>query len=338
MRHVDTASTDQSIRVWAYDADGAAITGEAYNSAGIAASVVVRSAGRIVSTTALTLVARTSVGVHRDSAFTEVGSGGYVIDLPDSYFATAGREVSVTLASTAITGGYVLSESLEVSAALATKAVVDSIAVALAGMSPVEPTGVTVFELLEQILDSTGTGARTVTVTVNDGTTALQNAKVRLTDGANTYTGLTNASGVVTFNVDDATYTVSITKSGYSFAGTTLVVDGTEAVTYSMTVTSVTPPTEPSLSAVEVMCLSATFTAQSGIAIDFRLAAIPSGDQNRAMPSAKVTVTSDADGIARWEAPQGATIEYKRGSTQVWTKVVLDNDSVTNVQSVIGSP
>ena len=98
----------------------------------------------------------------------------------------------------------------------------------------------------------TGTGARTVTITVNDGSTVLQNARVRLTEGANTYTGLTNASGVVTLNVDDATYTVAITKIGYSYAGTTLVVDGTEAVTYSMTTISVTPPDDPALCAVTI--------------------------------------------------------------------------------------
>lgn len=113
-RAVTTSSTDQSIRVWAYNSSGAAITGEAYNSAGIAVSVVVRSAGRIVSTTALTLVARSGAGVHTDSAFTEVGAGEYVVDLPDSYSATAGRDVSVTLTSTAISGGYVLSETLSV--------------------------------------------------------------------------------------------------------------------------------------------------------------------------------------------------------------------------------
>lgn len=87
---------------------------------------------------------------------------------------------------------------------------------------------------------TTGSGARTVTVTVNDGSTALQNARVRMTEGANTYTALTNASGVATFNLDDATYTVAITKAGYSYAGTTLVVDGTEAVTYSMSVVTIT--------------------------------------------------------------------------------------------------
>lgn len=113
-RSVITGSTDESIRVWAYNSAGVAITGEAYNSAGIAVSVVVRSKGRIVSTTALTLVARSGAGVHTDSAFTEVGSGEYVIDLADSYFATANRDISVTLTSTAITGGYVLSQTLAV--------------------------------------------------------------------------------------------------------------------------------------------------------------------------------------------------------------------------------
>ena len=108
----------------------------------------------------------------------------------------------------------------------------------------------TLSDQIDGLSASTGSGARTVTITVNDGTTALQNARVRLTEGANTYTGLTNASGVVTFNLDDATYTVGITKSGYSYAGTTLVVDGTETRTYSMTVVTVTPPDDPALCAV----------------------------------------------------------------------------------------
>ena len=113
-RAVTTSAVDQSIRVWAYNSSGVAITGEAYNSAGIAVSVVVRSAGRILSTTPLTLVARSGAGVHTDSAFTEVGAGEYVVDLADSYSATANRQVSVTLTSTAISGGYVISETLDV--------------------------------------------------------------------------------------------------------------------------------------------------------------------------------------------------------------------------------
>jgi len=183
-----------------------------------------------------------------------------------------------------------------------------------------------------------GTGARTVTITVNDGTTALQNAVVRFTEGSNTFRALTNVSGVAVFNLDDATYTVAVTKSGYTYAGTTMVVDGTEAATYSMTAVSVTPPTNPDLSAIEVLCLDEDFAAASGIEVDFRMASVAAGDQNRAHPGAKKTVTSNGSGIARFEGPQGATIEWKRGTGQVWTAVTLDNDSVTNVTSLIGSP
>lgn len=120
-QQVNTSETDWSIRLWAYDSDGAAVTGLVYNSTGIAVSVVVRAKGRIVSTTALTLVARSSDGVHTDSAFTEVGNGEYVVDLPDSYMATAERTISLTVAATAITGTVIV-ETLEVGRA----AVLDS--------------------------------------------------------------------------------------------------------------------------------------------------------------------------------------------------------------------
>jgi hypothetical protein len=110
----------------------------------------------------------------------------------------------------------------------------------------------TLSDQIDGISTGSGTGARTVTVTVNDGTDTLQNARVRMTEGVNSYTATTNVSGVATFNLDDATYTVSITKSGYSYAGTTLVVDGTEAVTYSMTAVTVTPPDDPALCAVSI--------------------------------------------------------------------------------------
>lgn len=183
-----------------------------------------------------------------------------------------------------------------------------------------------------------GTGARTVTITVNDGTTVLQNAIVRFSEGSNTFRAVTNASGVAVFNLDDASYTVAVTKSGYTYAGTTMVVNGTETATYSMTATSVTSPTNPDLSAIEVLCLDEDFEAVAGVEVDFRMAAIPTGDQNRAYPGAKKTVTSNGSGIARFEGPEGATVEWKRGTGQQWTEVTLDNDSVTNVTSTIGSP
>ena len=174
----------------------------------------------------------------------------------------------------------------------------DSIATAIAGSSPVEPTGTTVFGLLEQIADSTGTGARTVTITVNDGSAVLQNARVRLTEGANTFTGLTNASGVVTFNLDDATYTVSITKSGYSYAGATLVVDGTEAVTYSMTQITPSAPDDPALCAVTIPIVNQFGAALPGEVVEIRFNEFVTGaDTTVLVLSPPPTLTSDDEGL-----------------------------------------
>lgn len=107
-------------------------------------------------------------------------------------------------------------------------------------------------QTVEGLSSGSGTGARTVTITVNDGATVLQNATVRMTEGVSTFTALTNVSGAAVFNLDDATYAVSITKPGYSYAGTSLIVNGTETATYSMTAISVTPPDDPALSAVTI--------------------------------------------------------------------------------------
>jgi len=182
-----------------------------------------------------------------------------------------------------------------------------------------------------------GTGARTVTITVNDGTTALQNAVVRLSEGLNTYRTLTNTSGVAVFNVDDATYTVAVTKSGYTYAGTTLIVNGTETATYSMTAVSVTPPTNPDLSAVVVLCLGTDFEAESGVTIDLRIVTFPSGSTNTAYPGLKKTATSNGSGIATLYAPKGSVCEWKRGKEDSWTEITIGSGDQTNVTSIIGS-
>jgi len=182
-----------------------------------------------------------------------------------------------------------------------------------------------------------GSGARTVTITVNDGTTALQNAVVRFTEGSNTFRALTNASGVAVFNVDDATYTVAVTKSGYTYAGTTMVVNGTETATYSMTAVSVTPPANPDLSAVVVLCLGTDFEAESGVTIDLRIVTFPSGSTNTAYPGLKQTATSNGSGIATLYAPKGSVCEWKRGREDSWTEITIGSDDQTNVTSIIGS-
>ena len=79
-----------------------------------------------------------------------------------------------------------------------------------------------------------GDGARTVTPTVLVGGVPLQNATIRFTLGAETYSGKTGSNGQKVFNLDDGTYTVSISKPGYLFSGDTLEVNGTETPSYTM--------------------------------------------------------------------------------------------------------
>jgi hypothetical protein len=100
---------------------------------------------------------------------------------------------------------------------------------------------------------STGGGARTVTITVTLGGLPLEGATVRLSKGGESFTGSTNGSGQVVFNVDDGTWTVAITASGASFAGASLVVDGNEAATYAMVANTVPPATNPNTCRVQLI-------------------------------------------------------------------------------------
>lgn len=173
-------------------------------------------------------------------------------------------------------------------------------------------------DTLEKIRDaipvsSTGTGARVVTITVNDGTTVLQNAVVRLAEGVNSFVTTTNASGVATFNLDDATYTVSISKSGYSYAGTTLVVDGTETVTYSMSQIAITPGTGD-LTTGYFTALDDEGSPEADVSIYVEMTKVPSGDTGYAFDARVRTITSAANGLVTIEGLiKGATYRIYRG-------------------------
>jgi hypothetical protein len=256
---------------------------------------------------------------------TSIAAGDYRLAVKYNGITISEPNEAVTLALAV--GTYVATQATALDSA--TTAKIDDI---------LTDTGTTLPAQIAGISAGSGTGARTVTITVNDGTTVLQNATVRMTEGANTYTATTNVSGVAVFNLDDATYTVGVTKSGYSYAGTTLVVNGTETATYSMTVVSITPPSNPSLSAIVVLCLNAAGQPEASVAIDIRIVTVPSGSQNIAYKGSKQTATSNVNGIAQFEVVQGSVCEWKRGKADVWSSVTIDSDSVTNVTSVIGSP
>jgi len=158
-----------------------------------------------------------------------------------------------------------------------------------------------------------GTGARLVTITVNDGTTVLQNAVVRLTEGGNTYRALTNVSGVATFNVDDATYSVAISKVGYSYAGTTIVVNGVETATYSMTAINVTPGSGD-LTTGYLTCLDELGAAEANVAVRCQLVQVPTSGTGYAYDSTVQIDTSAANGLVEFPMIKGARYLVWRGA------------------------
>jgi hypothetical protein len=194
-----------------------------------------------------------------------------------------------------------------------------------------------VAEIAAAVGGSGGSGARTVTITVNDGTNALQNAKVRVTQGAESYLGTTNVSGVVTFNLDDATWTIAITKAGYTYAGTTLVVDGNESATYSMTAVTITP-SSGSLVTGYWVCYSELGMVESGVSITMQATKVPA-DTGFALDSAIRTSTSGSDGVAQFtNLIPGATYRVQRNSGDYYT-IKIDDDATGSVElsSIIGT-
>lgn len=210
MRSVAVNSTDQTIRVFAFDSNSAGVTGLTTASGGLAVNVVVHQSGRRISTTNITgsLTTRDVATTHKDFALTEIGAGEYEIDLPDSYF-TAAQEVSATIAATAVTGRS-YSNTIEASAA---------------STSP---------------LDAAGTRAALGLASANLDT---QIANIPDASGIRSAVGLASANldTQLAYNKDELAYALTVLTGLISNGGTTtntfqLTRDGS---TYTVTVTGV---------------------------------------------------------------------------------------------------
>lgn len=185
-------------------------------------------------------------------------------------------------------------------------------------------------------LATAGKGARTITFTVDDGSTALENATVRATNGSDTHTRPTDASGNCTFNLDDATYTIAITKAGYTYAGSSLVVSGDATPTLSMTAVSVTAPSDPSQATLSVWCRDENGADEQGAIVYAKMTAVPSGDTANAFDSKAIQATSDSDGLASLTVVRGATYSIKRGKGEWVTGAVIPDQATVTLSSILG--
>lgn len=157
-----------------------------------------------------------------------------------------------------------------------------------------------------------GTGARTVTITVNDGATPISQANVRLTKGLESYVVQTNGSGIASFNVDDGSWIVAIAKPGYQFAGATLVVDSNETQTYSMTGTLVTPA-DPAKTTGYLTVYNENGAVEQGATVNAVVYVLPTDDSGVAYDSTPQNVVSDAQGLVQFTLFKGVRYEFWRG-------------------------
>lgn len=173
--------------------------------------------------------------------------------------------------------------------------------------------------------ESAGTGARTVTITVNDGTDPLESVKVRLTKGAESYVATSNVSGVATLHVDDGSWAVVPTLSGYTHAGATLVVDGDEAVTYSMTQITF-PASNPGMVTGYLYCYDENGVVESAVTVEIRCYEVDGN--GLCFDTAIRSGTSDAAGLVTFSnLVPGGSYQIRRGTIGRWTRITIPADA-----------
>lgn len=190
-------------------------------------------------------------------------------------------------------------------------------------------------------MPSLGTGARTVTITVTDGTNPLQNAVVRMTTGANTFVGSTDVSGNVTFNLDDATYTVAIALSGYSFSGASLVISADTTHTYAMTIIVITPSTA-GFTTGYLTVYDENGVVESGVVITAQATEADDAVLGIAVSTTARTATSASNGLVQFtNMLLGVSYKISRGTTTRKEFVVTIPDtagSTYELPSILGTP
>jgi hypothetical protein len=190
--------------------------------------------------------------------------------------------------------------------------------------------------ILGNLSTGAGVGARTVSATVTYLGSPFEGATVRITKGAESRVGTTDASGVTqpTWNVDDGTWTVAITGRDIEFAGATLVVDGNETPTYAVT------PVIHAVSDVDkrtgfLYCYDENGDAESGVDVTITCHYAPS--TGLALDSTVRAETSGATGLVEFtNMIVGARYSVKRGTGAAYSVLVASGTDPFELTSIVG--
>ena len=152
-------------------------------------------------------------------------------------------------------------------------------------------------------------GSNTVTINVHDGdgVNIVQSA-VEIWDSAGTAfyeKKFSNSSGQSVFNMDAGTYTVKISKAGYSFTDTALVVTTSANVTYTMIAYVIPAPATSGLCRVYTYVFKPDGTAFSSVTSSATISLVDKNDNNF-YAGTVIGVYSSTTGLLYFDIIQGA--------------------------------
>jgi hypothetical protein len=184
---------------------------------------------------------------------------------------------------------------------------------------------------------SGGSGAYLVTVTVTDvNDDPLENAIVRLSEGSNVFTAKSNASGVAAFNLDTAAYAIGVTKAGYQFTPSSIVVTAPANFDAELTLIVLPIPTDPAQSIGYLTTYDAIGNPEPNVILTFAPISGP-GAAGHSYLDQHQSATSDAGAFLSATFARGSKWRGRRGKGKWVTFTVPDSDNFA-LPEILGHP
>lgn len=192
------------------------------------------------------------------------------------------------------------------------------------------------YTAVQELNVGSGTGARTVTVTVTDGADPIEGAKVRLTKGIESYVDTTDADGIATLLVDDGTWTQTVTATGYIGESASLVVNGDETAAVELTAVTITPAADPDQITGYTYTYDASGAIESGVTLTFQLVD-PAGGTAHAYGRSITSAASNGSGLIEQALERGAIYYVQRGDGELVTVTVPTVGDSFELPEILGS-
>ena len=172
-------------------------------------------------------------------------------------------------------------------------------------------------DLIDALPGGALTGARTISFSVVGPLSApVENAAIRISRSGFSEVVRTDVLGEATVALDDATYAVAVTAPNFtSLSAQVLVVAANASVEYTLAVSSISLPSDPSLSTGTMLTLDEKGVAEAGVSITVQVVS-GAGTAGLGYDQRRWTETSDVNGNVQFVGlVRLATYNLWRGAT-----------------------